>query len=480
MTDSPAQKMVAHVVRGGGDGRSRCRSRAGCRHRLLLPAWCPCLLLLAGSAAYSSAGAQEAGSARINSSEIVRSCPTPRLYWHLRRGTSVEMLIIQGPRALGYLVTAPFTPATPAPPVGGVPSSISPWVPLATLAAAVIAALVASLAAYLQRKSGREAAAAARESAAAAQRSAEASTRSAKASEENVAVNERTAVAVAERANSDALSKRYQEASAQLGHERPLVRLAGVYAMTRLADDWPEERQTCVAVLCAYLRLPWPAEGGTNCLAEQEVRVAVCRSIESHINGRFPDSPTAPDWRDLSFDFRGARLRDFALVECEFKGSLDFRDVVFTGNCSLRWVKYGVGVEWLGSSIEGRLQIVGWQASDLSLCEFSVEQGGVLEIWTEDAEGHLAVVDARVAGLLHLRLHPEYDKPPASIDLSGVHLLPSGRLVVEGDGWSLVNDDNPMYARIFVTDLILEEKAAAIFSDAIKTSGCLTIGLRNC
>jgi hypothetical protein len=26
--------------------------------------------------------------------------------------------------------------------------------------------------------------------------------------------------------------------------------------MARLADDWKENRQTCVDVLCAYLRLP--------------------------------------------------------------------------------------------------------------------------------------------------------------------------------------------------------------------------------
>ena len=30
------------------------------------------------------------------------------------------------------------------------------------------------------------------------------------------------------------------------------VRLAGMYAMAGLADDWKENRQTCVDVLCAY------------------------------------------------------------------------------------------------------------------------------------------------------------------------------------------------------------------------------------
>jgi hypothetical protein len=49
---------------------------------------------------------------------------------------------------------------------------------------------------------------------------------------------------------------RFGSAADQLGHAQPAVRLAGVHAMARLADDWDEQRQTCIDVLCAYLRLP--------------------------------------------------------------------------------------------------------------------------------------------------------------------------------------------------------------------------------
>jgi hypothetical protein len=40
------------------------------------------------------------------------------------------------------------------------------------------------------------------------------------------------------------------------------VRLAGVYAMGELADDWQAGQQACIDVLCAYLRMPYtpPAE----------------------------------------------------------------------------------------------------------------------------------------------------------------------------------------------------------------------------
>jgi hypothetical protein len=41
------------------------------------------------------------------------------------------------------------------------------------------------------------------------------------------------------------LNERFATAAGQLGSDKPpAVRLAGVYAMAGLADDWPENRQT--------------------------------------------------------------------------------------------------------------------------------------------------------------------------------------------------------------------------------------------
>ena len=59
------------------------------------------------------------------------------------------------------------------------------------------------------------------------------------------------------------LNERFATAAGQLGGDKPpAVRLAGVYAMAGLADDWQENRQTCVDVLCAYLRLPYEPDPG--------------------------------------------------------------------------------------------------------------------------------------------------------------------------------------------------------------------------
>ena len=57
-------------------------------------------------------------------------------------------------------------------------------------------------------------------------------------------------------------NERFGDAAGQLGHDNAAVRLAGVYAMARLADDWPAQRQTCVDVLCAYLRMPYQPDPG--------------------------------------------------------------------------------------------------------------------------------------------------------------------------------------------------------------------------
>ena len=84
------------------------------------------------------------------------------------------------------------------------------------------------------------------------------------------------------------LNERFAAAAGQLGSDKPPeVRLAGVYAMAGLADDWPENRQTCVDVLCGYLRMPYEPDpgdkvGGLERLAfraSREVRYTVIRVI---------------------------------------------------------------------------------------------------------------------------------------------------------------------------------------------------------
>ena len=91
------------------------------------------------------------------------------------------------------------------------------------------------------------------------------------------------------------LNERFATAAEQLGSDKPpAVRLAGVYAMAGLADDWEENRQTCVDVLCAYLRMPYEPDPGDEApeperlafRASREVRHTVIRVITAHLRDR--------------------------------------------------------------------------------------------------------------------------------------------------------------------------------------------------
>ncbi len=132
------------------------------------------------------------------------------------------------------------------------------------------------------------------------------------------------------------LNERFATAADKLGGDKPpAVRLAGVYAMAGLADDWPENRQTCVDVLCAYLRLPYEPDPGDNAGAEKqldfrgsgEVRHTLIRLVIAHLKDR-----AAVSWQGLNFDFTGAVLDGGDFLGAKFTGGrVSFDDAEFTG-----------------------------------------------------------------------------------------------------------------------------------------------------
>ena len=54
------------------------------------------------------------------------------------------------------------------------------------------------------------------------------------------------------------ITELYTKAVEQLGNDKAPVRLGGLYALERLAQDNPAQRSTIVNVICAYLRMPFP------------------------------------------------------------------------------------------------------------------------------------------------------------------------------------------------------------------------------
>ena len=201
------------------------------------------------------------------------------------------------------------------------------------------------------------------------------------------------------------LNERFATAAEQLGSDKPpAVRLAGVYAMAGLADDWEENRQTCVEVLCAYLRMPYERDPGDEApqplrlafRASHEVRRTVIRVITAHLRDH-----AATSWQGLNFDFTGAVFDggDFSFVEfsggtvsfwhAEFSGGLailfdganfsggevDFTGAKFSGEVSFDGAKFSGatvlfdGANFSGGTVHFRERRVEW--ADLGGAEFS-------------------------------------------------------------------------------------------------------------
>ena len=133
-----------------------------------------------------------------------------------------------------------------------------------------------------------------------------------------------------ERETARLFNERFATAAGQLGDDRPAVRLAGLYAMAGLADDWAQQRQVCVNVLCAFLRMPHEPDPGDEApeadrqvfRAAREVRHTVIRVITDHLQPANRRADNAQDWRGLNLDFTGATFDG---------GTIDFSGAEFSG-----------------------------------------------------------------------------------------------------------------------------------------------------
>jgi hypothetical protein len=130
-------------------------------------------------------------------------------------------------------------------------------------------------------------------------------------------------------------NERFTAIAAQLGDAQSAVRLAGVHAMAGLADDWAANRQTCIDVLCAYLRMPYEPDPGEDAPVEKrlafqasrQVRHTVIRVITNHLNGTAPVS-----WRGRNFDFTSVIFDGGDFGGANFSGGkVSFDNATFSG-----------------------------------------------------------------------------------------------------------------------------------------------------
>jgi hypothetical protein len=151
---------------------------------------------------------------------------------------------------------------------------------------------------------------------------------------------------VAASAERDAVERRitelYTKAADQLGSEKAPVRLAGLYALVRVARNNADQRQTIADVLCAYLRMPYDPPGEPTDPAyrervqEREVRLTAQRLLGQHLKAGEPTF-----WADIALDLTSATLINFDLTGClvrratfmgaTFVGGAHFSSAVFTG-----------------------------------------------------------------------------------------------------------------------------------------------------
>lgn len=302
----------------------------------------------------------------------------------------------------------------------GTTTTIQVW----TLVVAGFAVVATLTAAWLLRRTGKGQVRAARNAARAAELSAQ-------AAQDAVGVNRDTAAGVAARAEADALAKRYQDAANQLGSESPAIRVAAVHALARLGDDWLQERQTCLDVLCAYLQLPLEIDDETS-TAEIQRETHVQQAILEVLRTRFAVN-AAVSWSDLRADFTGCVFENVEFRDLVFKQPVSFRDALFAGRCSFDYVEFEKGADLTNGRIVGDLSFngCGTTAGELRFDWGVIEEGAELYLRPGFREPRLPVVswmNLQIAGFMYLLVTRCFRKP---VDW----MLASFRVMPTGEAW---------------------------------------------
>ncbi|MDT0533363.1 pentapeptide repeat-containing protein [Micromonospora sp. DSM 115977] len=186
---------------------------------------------------------------------------------------------------------------------------------------------------------------------------------------------ERTQQATEYDAGEKRVTELYVKAADQLGSDKAPVRLAGLYALERLAQDNPAHRQSIVEVICAYLRMPYAppddqptptpavqppsddsapaaptAATGETCKPavdpreERQVRLAAQRILARHLRPTTPEGEPHPlHWGPkmtldlteavlIDLDLTGCYLHNATFMKSHFTGSPTFVKATFSGD----------------------------------------------------------------------------------------------------------------------------------------------------
>ncbi len=190
----------------------------------------------------------------------------------------------------------------------------------------------------------------------------------------------------------------YTKAVEQLGSEKAPVRLGGMYALERLAQNVPDQRQAIVNVLCAYLRMPFQLPVTPDLVSsvttvanplivpqqldkqtivkqvnstvthaeneyrtqEREVRLTAQYIIAGHLHpGNDANSPLNTFWENIdvnlagatliAFNLRGCRVRKARFHDAKFESYAEFTGVTFEGYAGFGGAAFN-GYAWFGGT----------------------------------------------------------------------------------------------------------------------------------
>lgn len=191
---------------------------------------------------------------------------------------------------------------------------------------------------------------------------------------------------VAASAENDAEARRitdlYTKAVEQLGSDKAPVRLGGLYALERLAQDNPSQRQTIVNVWCAYLRMPYtipadePPDTEANeetqrahreAVQEKEVRLTAQRLLSEHVYQELEKTvPSWTFWEDIDLNLTGATLINFDLSFCHlryaafastnFIGSAYFNSTTFSNTVTFDMTTFNSPTNFGSATFEGSVR----------------------------------------------------------------------------------------------------------------------------
>ncbi|WKU03407.1 pentapeptide repeat-containing protein [Micromonospora sp. HUAS LYJ1] len=251
---------------------------------------------------------------------------------------------------------------------------------------------------------------------------------------------ERTQQATEYDAGEKRVTELYVKAADQLGSDKAPVRLAGLYALERLAQDNPIHRQSIVEVICAYLRMPYtppddlpiptpttpPPAGDPDPTAptaitgdsdkpavelreERQVRLAAQRILARHLRPTTPEGDPHPLYwgPKVTLDLTEAVLIDLDLNRCylhnttftktHFTGDTRFALATFDGDAEFAGARFSGDAWFLGARFSGDATFSGVTFSGHAMFDM-VTFDGAAGFHTATFNGYAQFIDAAFNG----------------------------------------------------------------------------------